>query len=132
MESLFVGMLRVLVVEDDVDAAESLAALLTREGFEVAVADDGLLGVDLSRGWGPDVVLLDIGLPGVDGWAIAREINQWDAKTGKKPLVVAITAFGSEADYRRSAEVGIHLHWVKPVDPERLLCLLRRFESLVA
>jgi two-component system, OmpR family, response regulator len=129
-------MLKVLVVEDNVDAAQSLAALLQAEGYEVEVAYDGPAGIHLGRWWRPDVVLLDIGLPGVDGWQIAELLKtgfeKRDKQTGKNPLVVAVTGFGTEADRRRSAEAGIHLHLVKPVDPERRLCLLRRFKSLVA
>jgi CheY-like chemotaxis protein len=120
--------LRVLVVEDDEDTAASLSMLLRLYGYDVEAAADGpgaLRAVQASR---PDVVLLDLGLPKMDGWAVARQIRK---QTGwRRPFLVAISGYGTQADQFRSQEVGIDLHLVKPVDPEELEVLLKRFEAL--
>jgi CheY-like chemotaxis protein len=76
------------------------------------------------------VLLLDIGLPGMSGWELARWVTEQPAE--KRPLLVAITGYGREEDRRRSEEAGIDLHLVKPVDPDQLLRLLRRFYRVVA
>src|SRR4051794_458459 len=104
--------LSVLVVEDQPDAAQSLAELLTLHGHCVSVAlsgADALRSVEVRT---PDVVLLDIGLPGMDGWAVARRLRA--QARGKQPVVVAVTGYGAEADRWRSADAGIDLHLVKP------------------
>jgi DNA-binding response OmpR family regulator len=77
----------------------------------------------------PDVVLLDIGLPKMDGWEVAKRICEQGV--WKRPLLVAMSGFGTEADRLRSEEAGIDLHLVKPVDPEELHKLLSRFQSIV-
>jgi CheY-like chemotaxis protein len=121
--------LRILVVEDQADTAASLALLLRREGHEIQVAPDGLAAVGAVQFAHPDVVLLDIGLPGMSGWEVARWVTEQPAE--KRPLLVAITGYGREEDRRRSEEAGIDLHLVKPVDPDQLLRLLRRFYRVV-
>ena len=75
-------------------------------------------------GKAPDVVFLDLALPGMDGWEVARRLQEptWD----KKPFLIALTGFGGEEDHRRSLEAGIDLHLVKPVDPDFLEQLLER------
>jgi DNA-binding response OmpR family regulator len=117
--------LRVLVVEDDMDTSASVATLLRMDGHEVQVARDGRTAVRMSQESSPDVALLDIRLPGMDGYEVARRLQE--RATKKKPLLIAITGCGREQDRRRSAEAGIDLHLVKPVDPEALQRLLRRF-----
>ena len=119
--------LRILVVEDHADTAESLALLLRGEGHEIQVAPDGLAAVGAVQFAPPDVLLLDIGLPGMSGWEVARWVTGQPAE--KRPLLVAVTGYGREEDRRRSEEAGIDLHLVKPVDPEKLLGLLRRFRG---
>jgi CheY-like chemotaxis protein len=119
--------LRVLVVEDQADTAATLALLLRMEGHEVQVAPDGPAAVGAVQTASPDVLLLDIGLPGMSGWEVARWVTEQPAE--KSPLLVAITGYGREEDRRRSEEAGIDLHLVKPVDPEKLLGLLRRFRG---
>jgi CheY-like chemotaxis protein len=121
--------LRILVVEDQADTAATLALLLRMEGHEVQVAPDGPAAVGAVQTAPPDVLLLDIGLPGMSGWEVARWVTEQPAK--KRPLLVAITGYGREEDRRRSEEAGIDLHLVKPVDPEKLLGLLRRFRRVV-
>ena len=112
----------ILVVEDLDDAAQSTAELLTLCGHKVQVAgcgDDALRAVTSEV---PDVVLLDIGLPDMDGWEVARRLR--DQVTGKQPFVVAITGYGSDGDRWQSADAGIDLHLVKPVDPGDLTSLM--------
>jgi CheY-like chemotaxis protein len=120
--------LRILVVEDHADTAASLALLLRREGHEVQVAPEGPAAVGAVQVAPPDVVLLDIGLPGMSGWEVARWVTEQPAE--KRPLLVAITGYGREEDRRRSEAAGIDLHLVKPVDPDQLLGLLRRFRRV--
>ena len=121
--------LRILVVEDHEDTAATLALLLRMEGHEVQVAPDGPAALEAVQFASPDVVLLDIGLPGMSGWEVARWVTGQPAE--KRPLLVAITGYGREEDRRRSAEAGIDHHLLKPVDPAELLGLLRRFYQVV-
>jgi DNA-binding response OmpR family regulator len=120
--------LRVLVVEDDADTASTYRTLLQLQGMTVRTAPDGPSALATAKDFGPDVVLLDIGLPGGSGWQLALRLQ---AAEEKPPFLIAVTGFGREADRRRSERVGIDLHLVKPVDPERLVGLLERFEKLV-
>jgi CheY-like chemotaxis protein len=113
---------RVLVVDDNRDAAESLALLLRLRGHEVREAYDGLDAVGAARAFRPDAVLLDIGLPGLNGYEVARRIRQ--EPSGRAALVVAVTGWGQDADKRRSAAAGIDHHMTKPVDLARLSELL--------
>jgi CheY-like chemotaxis protein len=104
--------------------------LLRLKGHEVRVAADGPAALDEAQQAQPDVVLLDIGLPGgMDGYEVAQRLQ--GQKAPKKPLLIAVTGFGGEADRRRSAEVGIDLHLVKPADMEALLRLLSRFQRVL-
>jgi CheY-like chemotaxis protein len=121
--------LRVLVVEDDEDSAMSLATLLRLQGHMVDVALDGPSGLQLAQDRQPDVVLLDIGLPGLDGYLLARGIGDHPAE--KRPLLVAITGYTNEDDRRRSTDAGIDLHLAKPVDPMQLEALLGRFQAII-
>jgi CheY-like chemotaxis protein len=120
--------LRVLVVEDDADAADTMAVFLRHHGHDVVVAPDGPTALRIAADHPPDVALLDIGLPGMDGCEVARRLRE--RAVGKVPLLVAVTGYGQEADRRRSLEAGIHLHLLKPVDPERLKKLIERFKTV--
>ncbi|MES1243536.1 MAG: ATP-binding protein [Acidobacteriota bacterium] len=122
--------LRVLVVEDNVDAAESLAALLRLWGHEVRVVHDGLDAIEAARRQHPEVVLLDIGLPGLDGYQVAKRLRE-DAELDGA-LLVAMTGYGQPDDRRRSREAGIHHHFVKPVEPFVLRTLLANLGAPVA
>jgi two-component system, OmpR family, response regulator len=122
--------LHVLVVEDRAETADALATLLRLGGHEPEVAPDARSALEAARSRPPDVVLLDLGLPDMDGWQLARHFQQ--PSGGKPPLLVAITGMGEEADRRRSEEAGIDLHLVKPADPGQLLGLLNRFRRIVA
>jgi len=121
--------LRVLVVEDNPDAAESMSLLLTMAGHDVEVALNGEVAVAAMLANHPDVVLLDIGLPGMDGWQVARQLQ--GQEMAKRPLLVAVSGRDSEEAMRRSRDAGIDLHLVKPVDPDHLQQLLHRFERII-
>jgi two-component system CheB/CheR fusion protein len=122
--------LRVLVVEDNLDAAESLAALLRLWGHDVRVVHDGLKAIDEAHRQHPEVVLLDIGLPGLDGYQVAKRLRE-DAELDGT-LLVAMTGYGQPDDRRRSREAGIHHHFVKPVEPFVLRTLLANLGAPVA
>jgi CheY-like chemotaxis protein len=119
---------RILVVEDNRDAAESLAMLLRLLGNDVRTVQDGRLALQVATAYRPDVVLLDIGLPGIDGLEVCRRLR---ARTGEsQPLIVAMTGYGQEEDLRRSVEAGFNAHMVKPVDLDALQDLLSRPELM--
>jgi DNA-binding response OmpR family regulator len=114
--------LSVLVVEDHEDVAQSTAELLTLCGHNVRVAGSGPDALALASVEVPDVVLLDIGLPGMNGWEVAEQLRS--QSRGKQPVVVAVTGYGSVADRWRSADAGVDLHLVKPANPTALAELL--------
>jgi CheY-like chemotaxis protein len=110
--------LHVLIVEDNPDTAETLALVIGLYGHETRVAPNGWTALDLAGERLPDAVLLDIGLPGMDGWEVARRLR---ARAGPaRLLLVAVTAYGAPEDVRRSREAGIDVHLVKPVAPEEI------------
>ena len=114
---------RILVVDDNRDAAEVLGELLTLEGNAVRVCHDGLSAVEEVVGWGPEVVLLDIGLPRLDGYEVARRIRRLDG--GDALMLVALTGWGQPDDRERSATAGFDHHLVKPVEFATLSEILR-------
>ncbi|HXO20029.1 MAG TPA: chemotaxis protein CheB [Thermoanaerobaculia bacterium] len=115
---------RVLVVDDNVDSADSLAVLLRLRGHEVEVAHDGPEALRAAGAFEPEVVLLDIGLPGLDGYQVARQLRQERRTAGA--LIVALTGYGQEEDQRRARESGFDEHLTKPVAPETIYNLLAR------
>ncbi len=120
--------LRILVVDDNQDAADSMARLLDLDGHETRVARDGLQAVEAAAQWTPDVVLLDIGLPEIDGYEAARRIRaQRHGVEGV--MLIAITGWGQDEDRRRSREAGFDAHLTKPVDYADLKKLLARAVS---
>ncbi|HEY0976884.1 MAG TPA: PAS domain S-box protein [Flavobacteriales bacterium] len=116
--------LRILVVDDNQDAADSLAFLLRRFKHEVFLAYDGLQGVEQARTHLPDVVLMDIGMPGLNGYEAAARIREIPGMD--KALLVALSGWGQEEDRARSAQAGFNAHLVKPADNAKLLALLER------
>jgi PAS domain S-box-containing protein len=114
--------LRILIVEDNDDTARTLGRLLTRYGHEVAMAHNGSAAVDRVRDWRPEVVLCDLGLPGMDGYEVARTLRQ-DPATDSLRLI-ALSGYGLDDDRRRSEQAGFDLHLTKPVDPSELQRLL--------
>lgn len=105
---------RILVVDDNRDAADSLAMMLRYAGADVRLSYDGFGALDTMSGYRPDVVLLDIGMPGLNGCDLARTIRSDPVYGGV--LLVALTGWGQAADRMRSHEAGIDHHLVKPVD----------------
>lgn len=114
---------RILVVDDNVDAAESAAEILRLLGNKVSVVHDGLAAVHAVDAWQPEVVLLDIGLPGIDGYEVARRVRQ--SAFGKDVMLVALTGWGQDKDRERASDAGFDLHWVKPVGLDKLKELSR-------
>jgi CheY-like chemotaxis protein/two-component sensor histidine kinase len=112
---------RVLIVDDNVDLANGLARLLGLLGHSVHVAHDGRDAIEAARAFVPQVVLLDIGLPTMDGYQVARELRMQDF--GKAARIIAITGYGQEEDRRRSYEAGFDHHLVKPIDFNSLTTL---------
>ena len=111
---------RVLVVEDNDDAREMLRNLLDTFGHEVHEASDGAAGVEEARRLRPDTALIDIGLPGMDGYEVARRIRADIPGT----RLVALTGYGQPEDRERALAAGFDVHLVKPVDPDQLQRLL--------
>lgn len=119
---------RILVVEDEQDTAETMSILLRLYGYEVHTAADGAAALALMRTAPPDVILLDLGLPRMGGLEVARRIRE--QSTAARPLLVAITGFGTDADRVRSYQAGIDLHLTKPVHVEELLRFLKKFQTV--
>jgi signal transduction histidine kinase len=117
--------LRVLIIEDERDTADTLRMVLELSGYQAEVAYSGAEGLEAVRRALPDVVLCDLGLPGLDGYAVAQALRA-DPRTASARLV-AVSGYGSEADLRRGQEVGFEFHLTKPVDPAALEALLARW-----
>ena len=113
---------RILIVDDNADAAASLALLLKISGHETQTANDGLEAVRTAETFLPDVVLLDIGLPKLNGFDACRQIRQqaW----GRNMKIVALTGWGQEGDRREATEAGFDAHMLKPVDYRDLMTVL--------
>jgi CheY-like chemotaxis protein len=118
---------RILVVDDNQDAVESLAKLLQLGGHETHMAYDGLEAVEAAKALQPDVIFLDVGLPGLNGYEAARRIRKQQAD--KRIVLVALTGWGQEEDRRRSKQAGFDAHLVKPVDPTTLAQLLHELAA---
>jgi CheY-like chemotaxis protein/two-component sensor histidine kinase len=112
---------RVLVVDDNVDGATTLAELLRLRGHEVSVAHDGRAGLDAARRLAPDVILCDLGLPLLNGYDLARAVR---ADGDPRPVLVALTGYATAHDTARSADAGFDAHVVKPPDVDRLFALV--------
>ena len=118
----FVPGLRVLVVDDDRDNAESLRLLAEIWGHDVRAAFDGRAALRDAAELKPDAILLDLAMPGMDGFELAGRLR--DAAGDVRPLLVAVSGLGRDSDRRRSAEAGIHCHVLKGSDPVELETLL--------
>jgi CheY-like chemotaxis protein len=116
--------LRILVVDENVDAARTLAMLCEQMGHDCMFAYDGVAALEAARRLQPDVILLDLGLPQMDGFEVARRLRADPAF--RDVLIIAVTGFGSEEDRKRTREAGIDYHLVKPADPVFIESLLRR------
>jgi len=129
-QSLSSRRLRVMVVDDNRDSADSLRMLLTALGNEAQTAYDGQLALELAAEWRPELIVLDIGLPSMSGYEVARRLRA--APGTADAVIVALTGYGSESDRHRSAEAGFDDHLVKPVDMTRLDELLARTRRAIA
>jgi CheY-like chemotaxis protein len=112
---------RILIVEDDSDNREIMRILLELSGHEVHDAGDGPSGVEMAARVEPEVVLIDIGLPGLDGYEVARRIR---AKLRDRARLVALSGYGQREDRQRAFAAGFDDHLVKPADPERLASII--------
>jgi CheY-like chemotaxis protein len=113
----------VLLIEDNADARRTLRQLLEQDGHRVDEDGDGLSGLARAEATRPDIILVDIGLPGMDGYELARRIR---AQRGAEPILVAVTGYGQADDQRRSREAGFDAHLTKPVMPDHLAEVLAR------
>jgi CheY-like chemotaxis protein len=113
---------RTLIIDDNVDGAESLAVLLKTLGLEVRTAYDGPAGLSVAAEFQPEVVLLDIGLPRMDGYEVARRLRGQPGLTGM--LLIALSGYGQDEDRQRSREAGFDHHLLKPVSREVLVDLI--------
>ena len=116
--------LHILLIEDDADARDALAALLELDGHRVSATGDGVHGVDLAKAAGPDVAVIDIGLPGLDGYEVARRIRQMP--TADRTLLIALTGYGAPEDRKRAAAAGFDHHFTKPADFDAIAQILRK------
>ena len=121
---------RILLADDNVDFAASLAMILQALGHDVRVANDGMQAVELAASFKPQVAFLDIGLPKLNGYDLARELRKLPATMNS--LLVAVTGWGQENDVRRAREAGFDHHMVKPVEPDAILKILAEAGVLTA
>jgi signal transduction histidine kinase len=121
---------RILVADDNRDALDSLVELLAMAGHETHKAGDGPQALEAATRLRPEVILLDIGMPGLDGYEVARQIRaqSW----GRQPTLVALTGWGQDNDRKRSSEAGFDAHWVKPLELHRLWNLLESLPDSAA
>jgi CheY-like chemotaxis protein len=119
--------LRIEVVDDNHDSANSLGMMLRIMGNDIQIANDGEQAVRVAADFQPDVVLLDIGLPKLNGYEAAQQIREqpW----GKKIVLIALTGWGQAEDKRQANEAGFDLHMVKPVDPTSLISILAELHA---
>ncbi len=119
IKALGAAGVRVLVVDDNIDAATSLSYVLALAGYNTAVAHDGKRALEVAETMRPVIVLLDIGLPGMSGYEVARRLRA--APWGRDLRLIAVTGWGHESDRAKSLEAGFDAHLTKPIDPELLL-----------
>src|SRR5919108_3182224 len=115
----------ILIVEDNADAREALRMLLELDGHTVEAAAEGAEALEIMRAKDPDIALVDIGLPGIDGYEVARRVRERDPR---RPLLIALTGYGQPEDKRRAPDAGFDSFLVKPVDPAALADLLVSLE----
>jgi CheY-like chemotaxis protein len=122
------GLCRVLVVDDNVDSAQSMSLLLGLEGYQVECAYDGEEALHSAERFAPQVVLLDLGLPRFSGFEVARRLRA--EPTGDGLLLVAVSGYGRERDRQAAHDAGFDLHLTKPADPDEVLRVLAERQSL--
>jgi CheY-like chemotaxis protein len=119
--------MRVLVVDDSPDNLELLSMAMTMWGHEAVVLQDSTLALSTAVEFLPQVVFLDLGMPDVDGWEIARQLRQHTALAGT--FLVALTGYGREEDQAKSQAAGFDLHLLKPVDLEEIETILKKLSQ---
>jgi CheY-like chemotaxis protein len=119
----------VLIVEDNADSRELLALALERLGHRVRTAEDGLSGVQEALAWRPDVLLVDIGLPNLDGYGVARRVR---AALGADVYLIALTGYGQPEDRRRALDAGFDAHFTKPLDVKAIDRVLNRSKVIAS
>jgi CheY-like chemotaxis protein len=116
--------LAVLVVDDDRDCADSLALVLRLHGFDARAAYDAVAALAAFTAFRPQVILLDLAMPGTDGYALADRVRR---EPGWQPVLVAVTGFGDPSERARTGAAGFDHHFVKPVDPGLVADMLRAY-----
>ena len=116
---------RILVADDEADTVESFALLLRSLGHEVEFAINSAAALELARRWKPDVAFLDIGMPGMDGWELARVLRAEAGPDGVR--IVAVTGRGEREDFAKSRKAGFDAHVVKPMDFDMVKSILLQF-----
>lgn len=129
VETIVTRKLQILVVDDNVDAAEMLATLLQLDGHTIWVAHDGMAALAAADQHRPDLILLDIGLPKLNGYEVAKRLRSHEAS--RLVTIIAMTGFGQERDHRQALDAGCDAHLTKPVAPQKLRSCLRDFGSKV-
>jgi CheY-like chemotaxis protein len=117
--------LSVLVVDDVADTANSLAEVLSLYGFATQAVTNGWAALAYIARSPPDAIILDLKMPDMSGWELARHVR--DGPAGNRPLIIAVTGCATATDRERSVVAGIDLHMIKPIDPSRLVDTLNRF-----
>ena len=115
---------RVLVIEDNVDSAQSLADILELAGHDVRIAHDGRSGLAIAREYRPDVILCDIGLPGLDGYEVAQAVRRDDSLRSVR--LVALSGYAQPEDRQRTSDAGFELHIAKPPDLDALMAAVAK------
>jgi CheY-like chemotaxis protein len=115
----------ILIVEDNADARDALRMLLELDGHTVEAVAEGQQALEVARAKDPDIALVDIGLPGIDGYEIARRVR---ARGTRRPVLIALTGYGQPEDRRRATDAGFDDMLVKPVDPTALTNLIATLE----
>jgi CheY-like chemotaxis protein len=118
--------LRVLVVDDSKDSTDAMEMLLAAWGFEGRAALDGPSALQIAESFRPDAVILDIAMPGMDGYEVARRLRQ---TFGEKLTIICVSGLGTEEHRRQSREAGCNHHLLKPADPEELERLLKSVQG---
>jgi CheY-like chemotaxis protein len=113
---------KILIIDDDVDTLRLVGLMLQRQGYEISAAANGTQGLAKALEERPDLILLDVMMPDMDGYEVARNIRA----QSEKPVLIAMTGYGQPEDRRKSKEAGFDYHLTKPVDPARLQDLLAK------
>ena len=119
----------ILIIEDNADARDALRMLLELDGHTVEAVEEGQQALEVARAKDPDIALVDIGLPGIDGYEIARRVR---ARDTRRPVLIALTGYGQPSDRRRATDAGFDVHVTKPVNSSALLELLANRRTAAA